>query len=252
MILMRLAARFGRLAAILLAAFVLPALVSTGLWAFADRPGSWRSANWASSGLLSEIGDEPGEAAVHIVSARTGGLKGAISVHSWILLRKAGATHYERYDKVGWGSPIRKNGYPPDGRWYSNDPFIVKSVNGAAAEQLIPRIEAAIAAYPHAERGGYRIWPGPNSNSFVAYVLREVPEIDAVLPPNAVGRDYLAGDRLVSVDADGRDLHLTFYGLAGIAAGLRSGFEVHLFGLVAGIDVMRPAIKVPGIGRIGF
>ena len=38
----------------------------------------------------------------------------------------------------------------------------------------------------------YRIWPGPNSNSFVAHVLREVPELGTTLPPNATGRDFEA------------------------------------------------------------
>ena len=56
------------------------------------------------------------------MAARTGGLKGAFSVHTWIVIKKAGAKAYERYDKVGWGMPIRRNAYPADGRWYSNVP----------------------------------------------------------------------------------------------------------------------------------
>lgn len=246
----RLAPALARLAAVVVIAFAAPALVSTGMWALADRPQSWRAADWGSSGLLA--GERPGEAVIHVLAARTGGLKGALSVHCWLVVRRAGAPEFDRYDKVGWGSPIRRNGYPPDGRWYSNDPFIVASVRGEAAARLIPRIEAAIAAYPHRERGAYRLWPGPNSNSFVAHVLRQVPEIGAVLPPNAIGRDFLAGGRLFSVDKDWRDVHLTLYGLAGISAGVRSGLEVHLMGLVAGIDLMRPGIKIPGLGRIGI
>ena len=86
----------------------------------------------------------------------------------------------------------------------------------------------------------------------VRAVKRAVPEIGAVLPPHAVGRDYLGAGPRAAVDRDARDLHLSLHGLAGLSAGLRSGFEVHLLGQAIGIDVMRPALKLPGIGRVGL
>ena len=231
--------------------FAMPAGLSTAVWAVAERPTSWRYADWSSSGKLPAAEAEK-EAVVYVLAARTGGLKGALAVHSWIVYKKAGNAPYVRYDKVGWGNPLRRNGYAADGRWYSNDPFVVARLKGEAAAAAIPRIEQAIADYPHSLRGGYRIWPGPNSNSFVAHVLREVPELGAVLPPNAVGRDYLSGGRIWSIDPDGRDFHFTLYGMAGFAAGVRSGIEIHLLGLVAGLDIARPALKIPGFGRIGM
>lgn len=230
--------------------FLAPAIVATAVWAVSDRPANWRAADWSSSGLLPAPKQD--EAVIHVLAARTGGLKGAVSVHSWIVLKRKGEREYERYDKVGWGSPVRRNGYAADGRWYSNAPWIVASVTGDAAQALIPRVEAAIASYPHAGRGGYRMWPGPNSNSFVAHILREAPQIGATLPPTAVGRDYLSGGRFLAIDSDWRNVHATLWGLAGFSAGLRSGLEVHFLGLVAGVDVARPGIKVPGVGRIGL
>jgi hypothetical protein len=128
----------------------------------------------------------------------------------------------------------------------------VKEISGDEAQRLIPAVEAAIQSYPYAGVGDYRIYPGPNSNSFVAHVLRTVPDLDAVLPPDAVGRDFLSDGRMFAIDADGRDMHATLYGLVGIAAGQRSGFEVHFMGLVAGIDVANPGVKIPAIGRIGL
>jgi hypothetical protein len=148
--------------------------------------------------------------------------------------------------------PVRRNAYTADARWYSNRPFIIRAIRGHEAASLIPAIESAIARYPHAGRGDYRTWPGPNSNTFVAHVLRAVPEIGAVLPPHAVGRDYLGAGPRAAVDRDARDLHLSLHCLAGLSAGLRSGFEVHLLGQAIGIDVMRPALKLPGIGRVGL
>lgn len=186
---------------------------------------------------------------MHILAARTGGLKGAFSVHSWIVVKEAGAQRYERYDKVGWGNPVRRNAYAADANWYSNPPSIVASITGERAEALIPDIQAAIDAYPYDGRGDYAIWPGPNSNTFVAHVLRSVPAIGAVLPPHAVGKDYL-GAKLVHIDPDRRDIHVSLGGLAGLSAGLRSGFELHLLGQTFGVDFLAPALKLPGIGRI--
>ncbi|WEX78304.1 DUF3750 domain-containing protein [Sinorhizobium numidicum] len=240
-----------RLLAAFLFIYLLPALASAGWWYVKDRPQSWRDADWSSAGMLPEASQSP-EAAIYVFSATTGGMKGAVASHAWIVTKEEGALAYGRYEKVGWGKPIRKNAYQADARWYSNEPRIVVAIKGAEAERLLSKVEQAIAAYPYSSPGTYRLWPGPNSNTFVAHVLRSVPELDAVLPPDAVGRDYLPGGRLFQVDTDGLDLHATLYGLAGISAGWRSGLELHFMGLVAGLDVARPAIKIPAIGRLGL
>lgn len=239
---------FKRIAALVFAIYLIPGLAAAGLWATKERPGSWRDADWSSSRMLPDA-RENRDARIYVMAASTGGFKGAFAVHSWIVLKRKGADRYDRYDVVGWGNPVRKNGYDADGKWYSNAPTIVWQAHGEKAETLIPKIEAAIAAYPHSERGSYRLWPGPNSNTFVASILRAVPEIDAVLPPNAVGRDYLAGGDFVALS--GWDAHLTLYGLAGIAFGPKAGLEVHFLGLVAGIDINNPGVKIPAFGRIG-
>ena len=235
--------------AFLFCVYLVPGLAAAGLWAAKERPASWREAKWASSGTLPDPAASP-EARVTIFAAPTGGMKGAFAVHSWIVLKGRNAPRYDRYDVVGWGEPVRRNGYDPDGYWYSNAPQKVWEATGAEAEALIPKIEAAIAAYPHSKRGAYRLWPGPNSNSFVAHILRKVPEIDAVLPPNAVGRDYIANGAFYHFDPAG-DVNLSLYGLFGVSAGMKSGFEMHLFGLVAGVDLRRPAVKIPAFGRLG-
>jgi len=233
----------------ILVIFIVPAIASLAWWSVQDRPSSWSEADWSATGILPNPSNQP-EAVIHVLSARTGGLKGALSQHSWIVLKPKGAPRYDRYDKVGWGSPVRRNAYAADARWYSNRPQIVKTVHGKEAERLIPAIEQAILTYPHSSRGGYTIWPGPNSNSFVAHILREVPQIDAVLPPNAVGRDYLSGGKLFHLAEQLDDFKLGYEGLIGISIGRQSGFELNLLGLVAGIDILRPALKIPGFGRV--
>lgn len=231
--------------------YLLPIAAAAAFWIVQDRPARWSEANWGSAGILPHPA-ESREAAVYVFSAKTGGLKGALASHAWIVTKAKDAPSYERYDKVGWGSPIRRNHRAADGYWYSNRPEIVAAVTGPAAEALIPKVEAAIAAYPHADPGGYVIWPGPNSNTFVAFVLRRLPELGAVLPSHAVGRDYLPGGAIVHVDPDGRDVHVSLGGLLGLSAGWRSGLELNLFGLVAGLDFARPGIKLPALGRFGI
>lgn len=238
-----------RIVLLIFAIYLLPGLAAAGFWASRDHPRNWRDANWTSSRILPDTAASK-DARVVIFAAQTGGFKGAFAVHSWIVVKSTGAKHYDRYDVVGWGLPVRKNNYEPDGYWYSNRPEIVWQASGAAADALIPKIEAAIARYPYNVKGGYRLWPGPNSNTFVASIMRSVPEIDAVLPANAVGRDYLGDDRFFAFDPAG-DAHVTLFGLLGFAIGVKSGFEVHVLGLVAGFDIRHPGIKVPALGRLG-
>jgi len=231
--------------------FIAPALVAVAWWELQDRPGSWREADWSSSGLLPAPAQAP-EAAIYVMAARTGGLKGAFSVHSWIVTKGAGALRYDRYDKVGWGSPVRRNGHPADARWYSNEPTIVRAVRGEEAQRLIPAVEAAIAAYPFSRPGDYHIWPGPNSNSFVAHVVAAVPDLRVTMPPNATGRDYAPGFASIAWSPAARDLHATLGGYAGFAVGATSGIELHLLGLVAGIDIAGPGLKIPAFGTLSF
>ena len=54
---------------------------------------------------------------------------------------------------------------------------------------LLSLMLAAAADYPC--RDSYRTWPGPNSNTFISFILRSVPELGVDLPPNAIGRDFL-------------------------------------------------------------
>ena len=237
--------------AAILVLFFLPAVGTAAWWVSIDRPSSWRTADWSTSGVLPSPADVDGPA-IYLMAARAGGLKGAFSVHCWIVIKRGAGSGYDRYDKVGWGLPVRKNDYPADGRWYSNMPEIVASISGPEAGTPIRKAEAAIAAYPYNDRGDYAIWPGPNSNSFVAHVLKEIPELGTQMPSNAVGRDFAPGLASLDIADDWSNIHATFGGLFGFAAGIRTGFEIHLLGFVAGVDFARPAIKIPAYGRMGL
>lgn len=243
---------FKRLILFLLLVFILPALASLLVWeADASKPRSWHQANWTSAGIL-PAAEHDSSAAIYILSARTGRWKGAFSVHSWIVMKRAGAKSYARYDVVGWGNPLRMNAYAPDARWYSNEPEILHSIKGQSAETLIGRLESAILNYPEAQRGDYVVWPGPNSNSFIAYLLNEVPDLGLALPSNAVGRDWLPNNKWFILDPDGKNLQVSLFGVAGFAIGVRHGVEINFLGLVAGFELTDFGIKLPGFGKIAF
>ena len=231
------------------ALFLAPLVARAVLYAIGNDPRSWRDADWSSTGALPEARDfQP--ARVVIFTGTTGAWKGIFSVHSWVVLKPAGAKQWTRYDVVGWGNPVRTNGWPADGRWYGNMPVAIADVSGAQAEKLIPRIEAAVEAYKFNRAGDYRIWPGPNSNSFTAAILRAVPELGVVLPPNAVGRDFRDGIYAGWTDS-GTGVELNLGGFAAVKLGWVEGIEVDLLGLVAGLDLRHPGVKLPGFGRIG-
>lgn len=234
----------------LLFVFILPVALHAAVWSYQGWPSSWRTADWSSAGLLPDPQTAP-QAMIRVYSARTGQWKGIFATHSWIVLKPKDAVAYERYDVVGWGSPVRRNAWPPDGRWYGNMPELVRSIDGEDAERLIPQVEAAIAAYRWSRAGDYTIWPGPNSNTFVAGIAAAVPGLDIDLPSTAIGRDFPVDGHWIGRSALG-GWRATLGGYAGISIGLAEGIEINFLGLVAGIDVMHPALKIPGFGRVGM
>lgn len=231
--------------------FLLPLLVRAVVYYTGERSGSWYDADWSSAHLLAPAASDP-DARILVFSGRTGRWKGIFAVHSWIVLKPENAKSYTRYDLTGFGRPIHVNGWAPDGRWFGNTPQVVADIRGPTAAAAIPKIRAAIAAYPYADLGDYRLWPGPNSNTFVASVLRAAPELEVALPPEAIGKDFRIDGAFVGLTGSGTGVEASLWGLLGLKLGWVEGLEVNLLSLVAGLDVRRPAIKLPGFGRIGL
>ena len=178
-----------RMGKILLYLFLVPLVAHAAWWTWNNTAWNWRSANWAPSGLLKPATADP-EPAVYVLAGRTGGWKGTFAHHTWIVLKPAGDNRYTRYDVVGWGRPVRTDGWAADGRWYSDAPRLLMTLRGREAERAIPRIKAAVASYPFNQPGTYQAWPGPNSNTFVAHIARQVPELAPGLLPTALGKDF--------------------------------------------------------------
>jgi hypothetical protein len=145
---------------------------------------------------------------------------------------------------------VRENWWPPD-LWFGERGEVILDVQGDAAQALIPRVDATIHNYRYSNPGDYRIWPGPNSNTFVATVLRAIPEAGATLPPNAIGRDFRPLPYLGRTDS-GTGMEASIWGVLGLKIGWVEGVEFNVLGLVAGVDLRHPGVKLPGLGRVGF
>jgi hypothetical protein len=145
---------------------------------------------------------------------------------------------------------VRRNLRPPDGRWAGSEPTLIAELTGDEAAAAIPKLEEAIGRYPF--RDQYRTWPGPNSNTFVAWLAREVPELRLSMPPTAIGKDFLPGTQVLAMAPSGTGYQLSLGGLFGITLARSEGFELNVLGFVIGLDPSGPALKLPGIGRLGF
>jgi len=216
--------------------------------------GRWWELRRDSSGQAPDPETTP-EAVVQVYAARTVGWRGALAVHTWIAFKPTGAASYTRYEVIGWGvdrgaPAIRVNRAGPDNYWFGSRPELLAFHRGPGVDDLIAKVEAAVKAYPYPD--SYRTWPGPNSNTFTAAVGRAVPELRLELPPTAIGKDYLPGGALAAPTPSGTGLQLSLFGLAGVLAGWDDGFEVNVLGLAFGVDVKRPAIKLPAVGRLGM
>lgn len=228
------------------------ALALAAVGASGVRAADWRNASQAPVGLAPDPATTR-EAVVQVYAARTWGWRGTFGVHSWIAAKRAGAAAFTVYEVVGWrlrwsDSAVVVSARAADARWFGSAPELLADTRGAGVEGLIDRIEAAVVAYPHAAE--YRVWPGPNSNTFTAWVLRRVPELQADLPPTAIGKDYL-GDRIFASAPSGSGVQLSLAGLLGILASDVEGLEVNILGLSFGVNPFDFSLKLPLIGRIG-
>lgn len=226
---------------------------AAGLVGMTVMASDWRTASREPAGIAPDPSTTP-EAVVQVYIARAFSWRGVFGVHSWIATKPTGAAHFTVYEVIGWRayagySAVAIGERAPDRRWFGAMPEIIADVRGDGVDDLIRRIDEAARGYPYASV--YRVWPGPNSNTFTAHVARAVPELKLDLPPTAIGKDYLTNGSLVSATPSGTGYQFSIFGLFGVLAGIEEGVELNLLGLTFGFDPFDPALKLPGVGRIG-
>jgi hypothetical protein len=235
----------------LLVLCVIAALVALAV--FARGAGTdWRTASREPLGIAPHPATTP-EAIVQVYGARAWGWRGTFGIHTWIAVKPTGARTYTVYELIGWRlrtneSAIAIRDRAPDERWFGSAPELLADKRGPGVDALIERIDRAARDYPYATE--YTMWPGPNSNTFTAWVARAVPELKVNLPPTAIGKDYL-GDRILATAPSGSGLQLSLFGLLALTASGVEGVEINILGLTFGLDPFSPAIKLPLVGRLG-
>lgn len=254
----RLARLLGRVFLIIGVLFFMPIGCMVAAHYGGDAAGEGR--NWRYGSTQQAPVAKPGTAVIQVYAARAARWRGAFGVHSWIAVKPSNASRYTRIEVIGyrvnWGrSAVRVRPGTPDGMWFGNYPTLLREITGngegaAKVDALIERLLVATEDYPYADT--YQVWPGPNSNTFIAWLARAVPELRLELPTHAIGKDYLPGKALAATTPSQTGLQLSLLGLFGVLLSAEEGVEVNFLGLSAGVDVWPPAIKLPGVGRLGF
>jgi hypothetical protein len=197
--------------------------------------------------------DDPAAASepvVQVWGARTLGIKGLFGVHTWIAVKPSGVPEYTVYEVIGWrlrwtDTALVARNRAPD-RWFGSAGELYAEKRGAGVDELIKRIHKLAADYPYAKQ--YTLWPGPNSNTFVAYITRAIPELKADLPATAIGKDYIGG-RVFSSAPSGSGFQFSLAGLLGMSASGVEGLELNILSLNFGVGPS--GLKLPLLGRIG-
>jgi hypothetical protein len=153
----------------------------------------WRTASRESAGIAPNPAEEKA-AVIEVYAADAFSWRGWFAVHTWIAIKPKNASEYTVYEVVGWRI---KRGLPalsqyttttPDRYWYGAKPSKVLSLKGEKAATLIPKVTDAISRYPWSNE--YTLFPGPNSNTFPAWVGLQVSELGLNMPFRAIGSGY--------------------------------------------------------------
>ncbi|MDA9189531.1 DUF3750 domain-containing protein [bacterium] len=215
---------------------------------------SWREASRESVHIAPKA-SELKEAIFQIYYARAFSWRGAFGVHPWIAWKSLEDKSYTVAQVTSWNRRRSKSTVSvvedlPDRMWFDHRPHLLLEIRGEQAQEIIAQLPKLISEYPFQD--SYTLWPGPNSNTFVSYIIRNIDEIKIELPPHAIGKDYFGASQFFSKTASQMGYQFSLFGLLGLSVGVGEGIEFNILGLNFGIDFYTPALKLPFIGRLGF
>lgn len=216
---------------------------------------SWQTASRESAGLAPKA-EELHESIYQIYTARAFAWRGYFATHPWVSWKRRSDSEYTVAQVTSWGlrrpggSALNVERDLPDRYWYGRAPTLIFEARGEKADRMIEKVEKLIAEYPYKDT--YTLWPGPNSNTFVDYIIRNTPEVTVELPPHAIGKDYLVDSYFFDKSPTGSGVQFSLLGIFGLTIGAAEGVEVNILSMSFGIDILRPALKLPFIGRVGM
>lgn len=153
----------------------------------------WRTASRDSAGIAPDPKTTP-EAVLEVYGAPTWGWRGWFAIHTWVAAKHTGEPSYTVYEVIGWRlnrglSLVRIERDLPDRYWFGERPRLLSEHRGAGVDELINKVDQAARAYPWPQT--YKAFPGPNSNTFTAWIAHQVPQLKLSLPFSAIGSGYL-------------------------------------------------------------
>ena len=126
------------------------------------------------------------------------------AVHPWVVITENGSTSryeviYRKHKGKERDGYLYKNFYSSVNQGIKKSPFhsafwqgkiigSVSGISGSLAHQIVRFIQENNAKYPFKDT--YRLL-GPNSNTYIAWVLSKFPEANIRLPWNALGKNYI-------------------------------------------------------------
>lgn len=177
---------------------------------------------------------------------------------SWMAWYVASAEHgwFDVRNESGWSrveilgrstgvlvTPIDDDEARSDVRFIDRQAHVVNLYEGEAARVMGEQILAKAKLFPHDQN--YEPFPGPNSNTFIAWMSHEVSGLWLEQYGTAVGKDYPMNGWVkfgVTTTRTGLELETPFLG---VQAGLVEGIELHLACLTFGVGIWPPRLKLP-------
>ncbi|MHB8860652.1 MAG: DUF3750 domain-containing protein [Minisyncoccota bacterium] len=127
--------------------------------------------------------------------------------HSWLVVNNRGdVSRWEVLWKSQNGSHLYKNFYAPlqgIAMFFFSEKYLwgrgrllgyVEGSEGSLAEQMARLIESSLQVYPY--RHMYSLM-GPNSNTYVQWILNQFPQSGLRLPRNSFGKNYAIDTKVI-------------------------------------------------------
>ena len=152
----------------------------------------WRTASREPAGIAPDP-KTTREAVLQVYGAPTWGWRGWFAIHTWVAAKPTDAESYTVYEVIGWRqyrglSAVRIEKDFPDRYWFGQKPRLLADHRGSGVDDMIKAVDRAARSYPWPET--YKAFPGPNSNTFIAWIGKQVPELKLSLPFSAIGSGY--------------------------------------------------------------
>ena len=132
---------------------------------------------------------------VELRAAKIPGLTGIVADHYWLLvLRGIEGRQYQTCDRWEvWQHPhqngscwghLHKNLLDPYQGVGNGQSQLIQQWEGSDALLMVEKIESSPSTYPFIRK--YRYWPGPNSNTFTQWIVRDKIELGV----RAIGKSF--------------------------------------------------------------